>query len=382
MKNNTIQKQPIYKFLLLLTIASSIGLQGWRTIFNNFAVEKVGINGFWIGVIQSVREVPGFIALFVVYILLVLREHRLSSYSILLLGFGVAITGFFPSNLGLIFTTFLMSLGFHYFETTNQSLTLQYFKKRDSATVMGRFRSIAALTNIGIGLLIWLLSHYFSYKILFLITGLIVALLSIISLTMDPSDKNLPPQRKNMVLRKKYWLFYTLNFLAGARRQIFIVFAIFLLVKYYNFSVQMVTALFVLNNLINYFFTPLIAKAINYFGERRVLSLEYGSLVFIFLAYAFINNSTVIAFLYILDNIFFNFSIGIKTYFQKTGDQRDIAPSMAIGFTINHIAAVVLPVLGGILWMVDPRIPFIAGAFLSIVSFIFVQFIRIEKNLI
>jgi len=382
MKNNTFQKQPIYKFLLLLTIASSIGLQGWRTIFNNFAVEKVGINGFWIGVIQSVREVPGFIALFVVYILLVLREHRLSSYSILLLGFGVAITGFFPSNLGLIFTTFLMSLGFHYFETTNQSLTLQYFKKRDSATVMGRFRSIAALTNIGIGLLIWLLSHYFSYKILFLITGLIVALLALISLTMDPSDKNLPPQRKKMILRKKYWLFYTLNFLAGARRQIFIVFAIFLLVKYYNFSVQMVTALFVLNNLINYFFTPLIAKAINYFGERRVLSLEYGSLVFIFLAYAFINNSTVIAFLYILDNIFFNFSIGIKTYFQKTGDQRDIAPSMAIGFTINHIAAVVLPVVGGILWMVDPRIPFVAGALLSVVSFIFVQFIRIEKNLI
>jgi hypothetical protein len=380
MKNSSIQKQPIYKFLLLLTIASSIGLQGWRTIFNNFAVEKVGINGFWIGVIQSVREVPGFIALFVVYILLVLREHRLSSYSILLLGFGVAITGFFPSNLGLIFTTFLMSVGFHYFETTNQSLTLQYFQKRDSATVMGRFRSIASLTNIGIGLLIWLLSHYFSYKILFLLTGLIVALLAIISLAMDPSDKNLPPQRKKMVLRKKYWLFYTLNFLAGARRQIFIVFAVFLLVKYYNFSVQMVTALFILNNLINYFFTPLIAKAINYFGERSVLSLEYGSLVFVFLAYAFINNSTVIAFLYILDNIFFNFSIGIKTYFQKTGDPRDIAPSMAIGFTINHIAAVVLPVLGGILWMVDSRIPFVAGAILSIVSFIFVQFIKIEKN--
>lgn len=380
MKNNPFREKPIYKFLLLLTIASSIGLQGWRTIFNNFAVEKVGSTGFWIGVIQSVREIPGFIALLVVYILLILREHRLSSYSIILLGSGVALTGFFPSNLGLIFTTFLMSLGFHYFETTNQSLTLQYFSKKNSATVMGRFRSISAFSNIGVGLLIWMLSNYLTFKTLFILIGITVCSLGAISLFKDPSDSSLPVQRKKMVFRKRYWLFYTLSLFAGARRQIFMVFAVFLLVKHFNFSIQMITIMFIINNLINYFFIPFIAKAINYFGERKVLSIEYGSLIFVFLVYAFIDNSIIIAVFYILDNMFFNFSIGIKTYFQKTGDSRDIAPSMAISFTINHISAVVLPFVGGMLWMIDRRVPFIAGSILSIISFILVQFIKIEKE--
>ena len=82
------------------------------------------------------------------------------------------------------------------------------------------------------------------------------------------------------------------------------------------------------------------------FGERKVLSLEYSSLIFIFLAYAAVGSKTLVAFLYILDHIFFNFSIAIRTYFQKIGDPRDIASSMAVGFTINHVAAVFLPAIG------------------------------------
>ncbi|MEN8153262.1 MAG: MFS transporter [Acidobacteriota bacterium] len=380
MINKKIKEKPIYKFLFTLTIASAVGLQGWRTIFNNFAVEEVGINGFWVGIIQSVREVPGFLALLVIYLLFIFKEHKLSTLSILMLGIGVALVGFFPSNWGLIFTTLLMSTGFHYFETTNQSLTLQYFNKKESAIVMGRFKSISALSNIGIGVTIWILSQFISMKYLFLIIGVVVIMMGLRTLFIDPSDNTLPKQRKKMILRKRYWLFYVLNFLAGARRQIFVVFAVFLLVEYYHFTIQMITILFILNNFVNYLITPLIAKAINYFGERKVLSLEYFSLVFIFLAYAFVDNPWIVGFLYILDHMFFNFSIGIKTYFQKTADPKDIAPSMAVSFTINHITAVFLPFVGGIFWMMDRKIPFVVGAALSIVSLIFVQLIRIKEK--
>ena len=185
------------------------------------------------------------------------------------------------------------------------------------------------------------------------------------------------PQHKNMVFRKKYWLYYFLTFMAGARRQIFMAFAVFLLVKKFQFSVQGVAALFVINNLVNYFLSPAIGKSIIRFGERKVLTLEYFSLIFIFLAYATVESKVVVAFLYILDHIFFNFAMAIRTYFQKVGDPRDIAPSMAVGFTINHIAAVFLPALGGLLWMVDYRIPFFAGAFMALVSLMAVQRIRV-----
>jgi predicted MFS family arabinose efflux permease len=192
----------------------------------------------------------------------------------------------------------------------------------------------------------------------------------------NPENRGLPKQRKKLILRRRYGLYYLLTFLAGARRQIFIAFAVFLLVKRFQFSVQEVTILFIVNNVVNYFLSPLIGKAIIRFGERKVLSLEYASLIWIFLAYARVDSRLLAALLYILDHIFFNFAIAIRTYFQKIGDVKDIAPTMAVGFTINHIAAVVFPAVGGILWMVDYRIPFVFGAFLSLFSLAAVQLIR------
>lgn len=377
---NSIKQKPIYRFLMVLTISSTIGLQTWRTLFNNFAVEVVNLEGNHIGMIQSIREIPGFLALLVVYIIIIIKEHRLSVLSVFLLGIGVAATGLLPSYAGLILTTLVMSFGFHYYETTNQSLTLQYFDKNTSPWVFGKQRSFAAASNIGIGIFIYFLAPIFNYTIIYLIIGGFIIATGIWGFSQNPADQNIIPQRKKMILRKKYWLFYFLTFIAGARRQIFIAFAVFLMVKKFQFTVQEITVLFMINNFVNYFLSPLIGKSIIRFGERKVLSLEYFSLIFIFIAYAFVQSKMLVAVLYILDHIFFNFAIAIRTYFQKVGDPRDIAPSMAVGFTINHIAAVFLPAIGGLLWMVDYRIPFIAGAVLSIASLIAVQKISIKKR--
>jgi MFS family permease len=151
------------------------------------------------------------------------------------------------------------------------------------------------------------------------------------------------------------------------------------MVQKFQYSVQEITLLFVLNNVINYFLSPLIGKWIIRFGERKVLSLEYGSLIIVFVAYAMTESKLMVALLYILDHIFFNFAIAIRTYFQKVGDPRDIAPSMAVGFTINHIAAVFLPAIGGLLWIVDYRIPFFGGAAMALISLVAVQLIRIDQ---
>ena len=179
---------------------------------------------------------------------------------------------------------------------------------------------------------------------------------------------DLPVQRKKMIFRKRYALSYFLTFMAGAPRQIFMAFAVFLIVKRFGFTVQEITLLFIANNAVNYCLSPLIGKAIVRYGERRVFSLEYAGMILIFTAYACVQTRWMVAALYVLDHIFYNFAIAIRTYFPKVADPRDIAPSMAVGFTINHIAAVVLPVIGGMLWMVDYRIPFVGGAVLALVS--------------
>jgi len=373
--------QPMYRFLMVLTISSTVGLQVWRTLFNNFSVEVALLDGNHIGIIQSVREVPGLLTLLVIFVLMVIKEHRLSALSILVLGLGVTVTGLFPSFLGLLFTTLIMSIGFHYYETTNQSLTLQYFDKHTSPWVLGKMRSYSAASNIAVGILIYLLTSVLNYTQMYILLGSLLCAAGIWGFRQDPIDRDVPLQRKEMIFRKKYWLFYFLTFMGGARRQIFVAFAVFLMVKNFQFSIQEVTALFVVNNVINYFLSPLIGKSIIRFGERKVLSLEYGSLIFIFLAYAVVQSKIVLAILYILDHIFFNFAIAIRTYFQKVGDPQDIAPSMAMGFTINHIAAVFLPAVGGLLWMVDYRIPFVAGAAMSMISLLAVQMIRVEEEI-
>ena len=373
-----IKQNPMYRFLMVLTISSTIGLQTWRTLFDNFAVRAAGLDGNHIGVIQSVREIPGFLALLAIFAIMLIQEHRLSALSILVLGIGVAATGLFPSYSGLLFTTLIMSFGFHYYETTNQSLTLQYFDKQTSPWVFGKLRSLAAAANITIGIIIYFIAPLLTFAQIYLLFGGFIIAAGCWGFSQNPVDRNLVPQHKKMIFRKKYWLFYFLTFMSGARRQIFMAFAVFLLVKKFQFTVQEITILFVINNLVNYFLSPLIGKGIIRFGERKILSLEYFSLIFIFLAYAAVESKTLVAILYILDHIFFNFAIAIRTYFQKVGDPRDIAPSMAVGFTINHIAAVVLPAIGGLLWIVDYRIPFVCGAILSMVSLVAVQQIKVH----
>jgi hypothetical protein len=374
------KNKPMYTYLMVLVICASAGLQGWMALFTNFAKEVVGVNGFQIGVAQAVREIPGFLTFLVMYVLLIMREHRLSAWSVVLLGIGIGATGFFTSFPGLLMTTVIMSIGFHYFETTNKSLTVQYFDKNDAPIVFARLRGYGALANITVGSIVWALSFILPYRFNFLLLGVFISFAGIYMLSKDPATEPGLHHQNKLVLRRKYWLYYTLNFLSGARRQIFIVFAIFLLVEKYRLSVNTIAGIFVLNYALTYLTNRYISRAINVYGERVVLSLESASLFVLFLGYAFIENVWVAIILYVFDSIFFNFSIGLNTYLQKTADPGDLSQSTAVGFTINHISAVVIPLIGGSLWLLNWQLPFIIGACLTVVSLFFTQKIKTHPH--
>ncbi|HKZ17678.1 MAG TPA: MFS transporter [Geobacteraceae bacterium] len=370
------EQKPMLRFLGVMTASSMIGLQGYTILFNNYAVEVVGLNGQDVGIIQSVREFPGFLSLLAVFVMLVIREHRLSAISIALLGVGTGITGLFPTFGGLVFTTLVMSFGFHYYETTNQSLTLQYFSTGVSPLIFGRLRSLAAASSIAAGILIWLLGYFMHFRGIFLTIGLLVFAAGIWGMFQEPTHESITPQRQRLIFRRKYALFYFLTFMSGARRQIFMVFSMFLLVKMFHYSVREMTLLFIVNNLIAWLINPLIGRAIVRSGERTISTIEYAGVIIIFLTYAFTTSKLLVTVMYVIDSILFNFAVAIRTYFQKVGDPQDVASSMAVGFTINHVAAVFLPALGGLLWMIDYRIPFLVGAGLAVVSLVAAQWMR------
>ena len=371
--------RPMYRYLTVLTFAQAASFLGWHSVYTNFAVEVAGLNGQQNGIVQSVREVPGLLSVGVVFLLFYLKEITLTSLTIIVCGVGVILSGFFPSFNGLIICTLLLSFGFHYFEATNQSLTLQYFSTLEAPLIIGRLRAMTALGSFIMGGLILLMAWLsVDYIVMFSVAGSVALAAGVWSFFQKPEMKGLPVQRRGMVIKSKYWLFYVLTALSGARRQIFSVFAIFFLVNKFDFTVLDVSLLFLLNNLINWFLNPYIGHIINRFGERKLLTGKYIWVTLICLAYVFCQNAAFAAILYVLDQISFCFTISLRTFFQKIGEKEDIAPTMAVGVTFNHVAAVAVPFIGGLLWMIDYRITFLMGVLFSLTSLIMTQFIKVK----
>jgi predicted MFS family arabinose efflux permease len=175
-------------------------------------------------------------------------------------------------------------------------------------------------------------------------------------------------QHKHMFLRKRYWLYYALVFFSGARRQIFMVFASFMMVEKFGYSVGDISLLFIINYVFNLLFAPKIGKWISKIGERRALTIEYVGLFCVFVSYALVDNSNIAAGLYVIDHLFFAMAIAVKTYLQKIADPKDFASTASVSFTINHIAAVVIPALLGILWLNSPSMVFYFGAGFALCS--------------
>lgn len=359
-------------FLILISIVVPIAFSTWNALLNNFVIEKAAFTGADIGLLQSVREIPGFLAFTAVFVLLFIREQKFMILSLVMLAVGVAITGFFPSVYGLLCTTLLMSVGFHYFETLKQSLSLQWLTKEETPEMLGKLISIGALASLCTYGVLWVLLELvqLEFKWIYFIAGSIALIVTIFMWLSFPNFETETQQTKKLVLRKRYWLYYALTFMSGARRQIFMVFAGFLMVEKFGYSASEITLLFLANYVFNWLFAKKIGRWIGVVGERKALMFEYIGLIFVFVGYALVQTSEMAAALYIIDHLFFALALAIKTYFQKIADPADMASTAGVAFTINHIAAVVIPVSFGLIWLVSPAAVFYVGAGMAFISFL------------
>lgn len=363
-------RQPAF-LLFLMAAAMPIAFATWSALLNNFVKDAANFTGVEIGWLHTVREIPGFLAIGVIVLLWALREQVLALLALGLLGAATAVTAMFPTLGGILMITLLSSIGFHYFETVNQSLQLQWIDKKRAPQTLGWIVAIgsgASLAAYGLIVLTWR-TFDLSYGLVYGLSGGTTLAIAIFAAIAYPQFESPDPQLKTFVLRRRYWLYYVMQFMAGARRQIFIVFAAFMMVEHFGFEVHEVTALFLINYLVNMIAAPLMGHAVGRFGERNALVFEYTGLLFVFLAYGGIYwfgwGVVLAAVLYVLDHLFFSLSFALKTYFQKIADPQDISPTAAVAFTINHIAAVFLPAALGYLWVVSPGAVFGFAALLA-----------------
>lgn len=360
--------------LYIFAAAMPLSFAIWSALLNNFVIEAAQFDGSDIGWLHTVREIPGFLAIGVIALIMFIREQVLGLIALAMLGVATAVTAWFPTFSGLLVTTMLSSLGFHYFETVNQSLQLQWIEKDKAPQTLGNIVAVgsgAALVSYGLLFMGWKYLGL-SYNTVYLLGGGSTFLLAVFCFVFYPQFESPDPQLKTFVLRKRYWLYYALQFMSGARRQIFVVFAAFMMVERFGFEVHEVTALLLINFVANMIFAPLMGRAVALWGERRALIFEYVGLTAVFVAYGGIywfGWGVMLAMaLYIIDHLFFALAFALKTYFQKIGDPQDMAPTAAVAFTINHIAAVFLPFLLGYLWLYDPGAVFVLAAAMAMGS--------------
>lgn len=376
----------LFRILVTANFFLYLGFNVWQAVFNNFAVEELGINAAQVGVVQSLRELPGLLGFVLGFLVLLLTEMRVMGLSVLLAGLGVVLTGW-SDSLGLfILGTMITSVGFHFFYPSNASVVLMAVGKQEAPKVLGRLNSVSAFATVVGTLAVWVLVDGLRYgpvnipawgyrTLLAVVGGIVIAggLFSIRSSWHSSSGY----QRRKVIFRREYWLYYLLTFMLGSRRHIFMTFALFLLVERYGMNVRQTATLLLVNSLVSTYTAGQLGRVVARFGERQVLTWNFFGLLGVFLGYAFIDSLAILCVLFVLDNIFFGFNLAVDSYFQKIArSPEEITSNVSMAQTINHISALVVPWLGGLLWVgVSPTATFLAGTAIAAISLVLAQFI-------
>jgi predicted MFS family arabinose efflux permease len=367
----------ILVYLVASNFLLNFGFVFWQTTFNNFAVEQIGVGPASVGWVQALRELPGLMGFLLGFLALLLSETRIMALSLVLLGSGILMTGQSESVPFLLVSTLVMSFGFHFFYPTNNAVVLMAIEKQHAPRVLGQLRSLGAIAAVTATGAVYFLAGSWGYRTLFLVIGGVVAVGGLLLLPVQGVKEGLPSRRR-VVLRRRYWLYYTLSFLMGSRRHIFTTFAIFLLVREHGISVQTTATLFLINSLVNTYALQLVGKLVGQLGERLMLSFAFGTLALVFLGYAYVTYLPVLFILFVIDNIMFGFNLALATYFQKIAvTPEEITSNLSVEQTINHIAAIVVPVVGGTVWeLFGLQFPFLVGVGIVLVSLLLVQGMR------
>ena len=389
-------QRPALLFIVASNVLLGFGFRVWQSLFNNFAIEELGLSAFQISIVQVFREVPGLIGFGAALLALIARELRIASVSVILLGAGIALTGSAGSLDSLIASTVIMSFGFHYFVSTSSSAVLHIVDEERAPRVLGRLSSLSSLAAVAATVVVFFTVGRLGFRPLFYGTGILIAAAALVLdqwSRRNAGSAAMPPQpdvtrlswldhvkRPFSALRRRYVLYYALELLMGSRRHIFTTFAVFLLVKEHGVPAQTFTLLLAVTSLLGTLAFRHFGAIIARFGERRVLATSLFLIALVFVGYAYIPLLPILLVLFTADHLLFGFSIALQSYLHKIAlSPEDITPNLTLGQSINHVAAVIVPLAGGAIWeAVGARYTFLAGVAIAAVTLLVVS--RIGKG--
>ena len=280
-------------------------------MYNNFAVERLGIEPHELGYVEALRETSGFLNAFFIALMMRLAPPVVAGVSLVVMGAGLAAYADVHTVFSLAVYSALWGIGFHCWIPMEQSMALRFSPEGRKGKWLGRLRSVHAfawLLTIGVCNLVF---HMARYDWLFAAAGAITVLGG---LTIFFASRKRPEVReKSFVFHRRYGLYYALNFLQGCRKQMFITFAIFALVKVHGMPVETTMVLVLINQTLITLTAPLMGRLVDTHGERAVLSWSYIGLAFVFFGYGAIQHRPTLYVLYCVDNLIFFGGIALTT---------------------------------------------------------------------
>jgi predicted MFS family arabinose efflux permease len=340
---------------LVLGVAYSM----YDSIFNNYLNQRYAISPFQRSFLEFPRELPGFLVVFISAALWFLSSRRLAGVTMLLGVVGALLVGFAsPSYYMLLPWLFIYSLGQHLFMPLASTIGMELAHDGQVGRRLGQINAIRNAAAIGGSFLVVLgfrsLGFHFGIVFIMAAIGLTIAALLLFSMKSTPTHK----AGSYLQLHKEYRLYYALAVISGTRKQLFITFAPWVLVKIFNQPTEFMASLLMAGGIIGIIFQPILGWAIDRFGERPVLASEGISLIFICFGYGFAKfllpvgiAFPVVVACYLLDQMVFSVSIARATYMKKIAKQpQDVQPALTASVTIDHIFSITSAIIGGIIW--------------------------------
>lgn len=389
-----------WKLFTALTFLFSFGFAVYSGVFQNYLREILHAGPFQLGQLETYRELPGLLAALTAGTLVAHAESRIAGLGLAITGIGIGVTGLVPGLAGhfagdrgqhivaaryvlLIGITVFWSIGFHLYAAVSSAITLALAKGIEGGRHLGRMQAVGAAATLAALGLAWVLSRLapnLDYNIYFYIAGVSIFISAILSWMLSTHAAGEP--RPNIILRREYGLFYLLTFLEGCRRQIFSIFATFALIAVYHVPLDRMLALQFINAILITITAPFIGKVVDKRGERGPLLFYSIGLILVFFGYAIFRNVYALYGLYLIDNVLFSFGVGFTTYLHRIARPNELTPCLSMGVTMNHIAAVTVPIGGAWLWVHygNYQIPFWVGVVIAFISLIATRWLPHGRN--
>jgi predicted MFS family arabinose efflux permease len=331
--------------------------------------------GMQMGYYTASRELAGFLLIVFAVLTARLPATRMVSFALFVTGLGYGAYAAVGSFWELLPVAVLGSIGFHSFTQLYYLLALSLADQGHEGRVLGRLQTAGAMGSFAAMVLALLFVVQLGYRTVFIISGVLLAC-GAVALLFIPANPKLVRQQA-FVFKRRYWLYYVLNFLDGCRFEIFATFGVFALVDVYGVDVRTIAMLMIVNSVITWAAGPVVGSWIDRAGERAVMTATYVGQVVVFLGFALIANVNFLFVMYLGYRTLDVARIGLNTYVKKVADPQDLSPTLAMGVTMSHAAAIVVPITGGLLWQtLGYQVSFLFGAIFVVGSVVFSQWLR------